>query len=40
MNALPAVLQPELIDHEVDLAMAHFEIEWWLESTAASRRSR
>jgi len=39
MNAVPAVLEPELIDVEVGVAMAHFETEWWLESTAAAMRS-
>jgi len=39
MNAVPAVLEPELIDLEVGVAMAHFETEWWLESTAAAMRS-
>jgi hypothetical protein len=39
MNAVPPVLEPELIDLEVGVAMAYFETEWWLESTAAAMRS-
>ena len=37
MTTTALALEPELIEHEVDAAMAYLETEWWLEGVDGRR---